>query len=317
MHAPLYPRIKVPQPQQVSETHNSVQKKTPVLQPKSSRLPDSLRNGLANMHTGIQPDMAGKGVVQRQINWVDGGRQYNRNMADPLIQFTDFGITPVILNNIEIPGPGDVSKAITGPAFLIEKTEDNNIKLSVHNEAVNRVGYRMELPSAPPWQKTTSIGNANVRLQNQGFSISDSMIPRSDEKDEEGKYKPDNEAQILIDAHGLPKDATFAKLVEHHENIHLNDLTKILRNTLSPWDRRISMFKEKDMSVTAGNVQEAQEKFYKMIGGTPATKGEEFKHELIKHSNFYHHSKEGSSPQIETTSFANNILRVYWKHPLG
>lgn len=317
MHTSIYPRTKVQQPQQVSAGHDSVQKKTPVLQSKSSGLPASLRSGLEQMHTGVQPHVSGKGVVQRQIDWVEAGRQYNRNMADPLIQFTDFGITPVILNNIEIPGHGDVSKAITGPAFLIEKTEDNNIKLSVHTEAINRVGYRMGLPSAPPWQRITSIGNANVRLQSQGFSISDSMIPRSDEKDEEGKYKPNNGVQILVDAHGMPNDAVFAKLVEHHENIHLNDLTKILRNTLSPWDKRISRFKEKDMSVTAGNVQEAQEKFYKMIGGTPAAKGEEFKRELIEHSNFYHHSKEGSSPQIETTSFANGVLRVYWKHPLS
>ncbi len=342
MHAPRLTRLHIPQLKQVSARPDSAQKNTPVLQPKSSGLPDSLRSGLEQMHTGVQPDVSGEGVVQRKINWTEGPRVKNRNLAIPFLREYDFGVTPVILNGTIIDGYSRINSSdlIKGPAFVFEK--ENGKKggtLRIAREAENRVGYTMELPSDPPWQAQITPGNAYLNLKGMGFKGAEKALLHLDEKDyikkttkspphlTGNKFGEDTEeseepqeklpAQITVDANGMPNSGTFADQVEVHEDHHVEDLKNIRDEILKPWDEFITTAKQKDFSLQAASLEEGEQEFYKNAGATPGDISERFYEELEHRGKSFHKTKEGSKPSIGYASLLNRVLYIGWKHPLG
>src|SRR5947209_18310806 len=77
-------------------------------------------------------------AIQRQLQWVEGGRAKNKNLANSFLRYIDFGITPILLNDLEFPGRD--APTLHAPAFLIEH-KDGHVELSVVAEVLNRVGY--------------------------------------------------------------------------------------------------------------------------------------------------------------------------------
>ncbi len=302
MTSSAYSLIKRPQVSQPP-----VQRKNaPLLQAKSPGLPDSLRGGLENMHAGVQPDISGQGVVQRQVNWAEGLRVHNRNLAIPFLKQYDFGITPAIVNNTTIDGLGivDTVNMLNGPEFNFEKTGKEEGALTVKNEPQNRVSYSMELPSAPPWQSKTTPMTGAFGVKDQFPNVGNALL-RSSLK------------EIDLDAGGDPDSGTFADLVEVHENHHVNDLKKLREKILVPWDTNIREFKNEGRSIHAETYIEAEKEFYKQMGGTPADIGQRFFDRLRYKGNKFHKTEEGSVPRISFASFYNNTLYIAWKHPLG
>ncbi|MBL0911202.1 MAG: hypothetical protein IBJ09_02430 [Bacteroidia bacterium] len=301
MISSAYTLIKRPQASPLSVQRKDV----PLLQAKSTGLPDSLRSGLENMHAGVQPDTS-KGVVQRQVDWAEGVRIKNRNLATPFLKQYDFGITPAIVNTTTIDGLSlvDTSRMLNGPEFHFEKTGKDEGALKVKEEPQNRVSYSMELPSAPPWQ-------ARVKPLHGAFGVKDNF-PNVEKALLSSKLD-----EIDLDAGGDPSSEAFADLVEVHEDHHVEDLKKLRDNILVPWDTRIRKFKEADRSIHAATSKEAETEFYHQIGSTPAEIGQHFFERLRHKGNKFHKTEEGSTPRISFASFYNNTLYIAWKHPLG
>lgn len=338
MISSAYTLIKRPQVNQPP-----VQRKDASLpQAKSTGLPDSLRSGLEKLQSDIQPGTSGKDVVQRKINWTEGPRVKNRNLAIPFLRQYDFGLTPVILNSTTIDGYSgiDSSDLIKGPAFEFEKENGKEGgTLRIAREAENRVGYTMELPSAPPWQSPITPSNAYLNLKGQGFKGVEKALLHLDEKDDirnkdksllhvtekvsekdtEESEEPEEKlpAQITVDANGLPDSGAFANLVEVHEDHHVEDLKNIRDEVLKPWDEFITTAKLKDFSLQAATLEEGKEEFYKNAGATPRDISERFYEELEHRGKSFHKTKEGDKPSIGYASLLNRVLYIGWKHPLG
>lgn len=246
--------------------------------------------------------------LQRSWQWVEGGRAKNRDLTQSFLGFRDFGITPVILNDIEIPG-GDVTTAIHEPPLLVKSLKGGQVEVSIFAEPIQQVGYRMELPADPPWVAMTTVGRAAGFLGQVGFGISDSL-----------RKKGDSDDPVRLEVHGFPNDAKFARLVEVHEDVHVKDLERIVNGILVPWDFKLSQFMEEKRTFTADSLPEAKEMLYKALGGSPKQIGTLFKSTLRDAGLKFHSTKAGGTPTIETTTYIRgnpNVLRIYWAHPLG
>ena len=240
-------------------------------------------------------------MIQRALQWVDGGRTRNKNVAHSFLHFVDFGVTPIILNDQEFPG-GNVRIALQGPAFLISPKE-GHVELSVGAEVINRVGYRMELPSAGPWIAQDTIGRVSTILTTaQHSAISDVFLG-------------DGNTMVQVEARGLPDNATFANRVEQHENFHVNDIREKVNSILVPWDRAMSQFMREGRKIIAETAEKAEEKFYAAVGGTPEQIATKFVGTLRASGNAFHTTAQGKSPWIETYTATANSVTVYWDMP--
>ena len=245
------------------------------------------------------------------------------------MQYIDFGTTPVIMNQQEFPG-GDRSRALIGPAFLIDQKGPSEVEVSVASEPINVVGYRMILPTDPPWTALVPIGNLSVRIGGTtgGSPISDEIVG-------------DGQQQVTLEVKGLPNDARFARLVELHENVHVADLEEQVARILRPWDRAISEFQRQGKKITASTAEEAIQKFYALVGGTPAQVATRFIDTLRDLGLAFHRTARGASPSIDRytvqvgdlqnliedytgphhvhaggPAHPRHIVRVHFKHPM-
>lgn len=245
-------------------------------------------------------------TVQRQISWFEGPRTKNKDMTGPVLNFLDFGITPVIVNTEELPG-GDLTTAFLAPALLINPLDDGRTEVSVFAEVVNIVGYRMELPADPPWQQVTTVEHAHAALGMAGFGISEDLVE-------------DRSEAVTVEAHGLPSDDAFAALVEQHEEHHVDELKIIITEILIPWDHRIATFMSTKRKFVGDSSEEATAALYEAAGGTPREIAVRFNNALRDAGIAFHATHEGGAPNIDSTTFDKrngNVLKVYWNHPLS
>jgi Domain of unknown function (DUF4157) len=243
-------------------------------------------------------------VAQRQLNWHEGARTKVKNLTGPILNFTDFGITPVRVNQTEIP-PGNAAAALLGPAILINHREDGRVEASIAAEPINFVGYRMELPTDPPWIRQTTVAHAHAALgMISAFGISENVAP-------------DRNEAINVEAKGLPSDAGFAALVEQHEEVHVQELIELIQTILTPWDARIAQFMHQGRVFVGDDENAARALLFEALGGTAAQVGQAFTDGLRVRGLAFHQTVPGSSPSVDSTTFKDGTLRVYWKHPMG
>jgi hypothetical protein len=240
---------------------------------------------------------------------MDGARTRDMDLTEPLTAFTDFGVTPTRINVEEFPG-GDATKAISPPEIHVEKALLGLSRAKVFKAPIQVVGYRMRLPKPPPSQKTVATDMVLSALRGHA--------PASVEAELE-QYGKNVKGQTTLLARGLPSDAEFARLVEEHENHHVEEIKDSVRRILAPWDRKIDGYERTGESFTRPSAEGAKQALFSAAGGTPAEVGQRLVDDLKASGTAFHHTKEGSSPTIGQIDVddAGSTLTIYWKHPLS
>jgi hypothetical protein len=248
-------------------------------------------------------------AVQRKIKWHKGPRTKNVNLVNTVTQFLDFGITPLIVNQDEFPGTGNAQTALAGPQFQFIPRGGTKVNLKVQSEPANLIGYRMELPAPAPWQGNVPKAQAASAVE---------MMSKNKLDDKLSHYH-DLSGDTLLKVKGLPNDKQFAKLVEIHEDHHVQEVRDGIKEILEPWDSKIHEFKRKKHTIEGEDQQTAVEGFYSLMGGTPAEIGKEFVDDQANKGNAFHKTAEGSSPLVEDVNVTadGRLLEAYFKHPLG
>jgi hypothetical protein len=259
---------------------------------------------LTNNYIDKQHVVSLRKPIQRKISFTDGPRDKSRNLADTFLKFYDYGTTPVNINGETFPG-GNADEAINPPVLSV-MNENSIYKLNVTGPPTNDIGYSMVLPTDPPWLGRAPISKINVCLRLQDFSIDSSMYD-------------DESSEANVSIKGLPNDERFAGLVEEHEDYHVRDLTKIIREVLMPWDEKITELASEKTTLTGASAEEVKEKLYTHLGGDAKTIGNLIVNELRKRGGAFHKTEEGKSPTIDSTTFSriSNFLNVYLKHPMS
>ncbi|MGH2561830.1 MAG: hypothetical protein ACRDJH_22435, partial [Thermomicrobiales bacterium] len=250
------------------------------------------------------------GKIHRQVQWLGGTRTRNIDLTLPLTVFEDFGITPTVVNAEQFPG-GAEARAISPPTLHVEKAMLGlTSRATVMGEPVNRVGYRMRLPKAPPWQQMAATDMVRSALRGQAPASAEAGLER---------YSQNARDQTLLKAKGLPTDGAFADLVEEHEDHHVDEIQEGVDRVLRPWDTKIKAFKDDNTSFTRTSPDAAKEALYRGAGGTPAEVGQRLVDDFRSHGDAFHKTREGSSPTIEQVDIddATSTLTIHWKHPLG
>jgi len=245
-------------------------------------------------------------VVQREVRWAEGRRTKNINLGDSVTKFVDFGVTPANVNAHEFPG-GKAEAAVAPPDFSFASSLVGT-KLTVRSPPLNVVGYRMELPTAPPWTGTMESAKVHDKINAQANADFDELAPYTDRA-----------GTTTVHVHGLPNDAGFADLVETHENHHVEDVRGTKQRRLDPWDHRIQEFGAEGRSIWGISEESAKTKFYREVGGTPAEMGTAYKNELGELGRAFHKTGPGGSPKVArvTTVPDCSALTVYLRHPMG
>lgn len=248
-------------------------------------------------------------AIQRKIKWHKGPRTKNINLFNSVTQFLDFGVTPLIVNHDEFPGTGNAQTALAGPQFQFIPRGGTKVNLKVQSEPTNVVGYRMELPAPSPWQGNISKLHAASAVE---------LLSEGEFEDKLTHYRQGS-GTTLLKVKGLPSDKKFAKLVEVHEDHHVQEVRDGIKEVLEPWDDKIHEFKRKGHTIEGADQQTAVEGFYALMGGTPAEIGQKFVDAQAEKGNDFHKTAEGSSPVVEDvqTTPTAETLEVYLRHPLG
>lgn len=251
---------------------------------------------------------SGEPVAQRMINWMEPQISHVKDLVDTVLAFTDFGVTPAIINGVEIPG-GDASNAIFGPTFQFRDTAEG-VELSVQSEAINMVGYRVELPTHPPWERMVPYDQARSAIEMLQGQLTGDPAPA------------DTSTVITLRVHGLPNDNTFAQLVDQHEDYHVREVRAIIGAILGPWDERIRRFEAEHRTVAGTDREDAKTKFYATVGGTPAEISTQIVARLKASGLAFHATPVGGSPTIARAVYSKPLfgkkrIDVYFRHPAG
>ena len=272
-----------------------------------ARLHQAIGNqAVARLHGARRPVVAP--AVQRAIVWNDGPRAKVLNQVGPL-WFRDHGTTPATINASEFPG-GDPATVLVGPQLAIAPGGAGTARVTVTAEPTNTVGYRMELPTTPPWWVKKSKAEAASALgMVGGDEISAGLTEFSN--------KP---GDVVVEAKGLPDDAGFATKVETHENHHVEEIRTTVNDILRPWDSQITAFRVGGQAVEARAGQNPAAEFYRAVGGTPAEIGSRMVADFELRGKAFHATKEGGPATIERYDLPgiwHKSLRFWWRHPTG
>jgi hypothetical protein len=243
-------------------------------------------------------------VIQRRITWGATTEEQTYNLAAPVFFESDFGTTPTIINDTEVEEENSTT-IIPAPTVAYD---DKTRSATITAEPVINIHCHMQLPVDPPWQRLTTITNARSFLA-------------GDWPDTSGVELEDEDA-ARVDAHGLPDDANFARLVKKHENHHVEETAEVAGDILAPWDSAIGTMMKTGRTFTGTDEIDAKNKLYAAAGGTPGEIGTQFFNALKKAGVDFHHTPEGASPVFDKTRTrftqgAPHVIDVYWKHPLA
>jgi hypothetical protein len=243
------------------------------------------------------------------VEWIGGAQIRDMDLIKPLTQFLDFGNTPSVINAAEFPG-GDETKAVFGPEVDVTPAMLGLSRATVTSEVINLVGYKMHLPSNPPWQETVNTEMVLSALSGYAPKSYDAALKQ---------YGQNVAGDTQLRARGHPSDQQFANLVEVHENHHVQELKDGIRAILLPWDQKLTAFKATNESFTRTSPDAAKAALFKAAGGTPAEIGQKLVNYLRGRGDAFHHTGEGGPPTIDQVDIdePGSRLTFYWKHPMG
>jgi hypothetical protein len=244
--------------------------------------------------------------VQRTVRWQEGVRQRNINLVGTVTNFDDFGITPAVVNGHEFPGGAAAANTVISGATLAQTPNPNgSTTVSVTAEADNTVSYRMALPAAPPWH-----GSA------PGNQIA-SSVGTFPEAFTRARATPGN---VDFRVAGEPNDRQFSRLVERHEDHHVQEVKDARDEILVPWDRQIGEFVSSGRTFDAQAGENPVAAFYTLVGGTPAEIGQRLVDQFEAKGTAYHGAPEGGAPRIvdvQPASLLRRRLTITYRHPLA
>lgn len=242
--------------------------------------------------------------LQRLVQWVDGQRPKTRDLTRSVTDFEDFGVTPPMVNGVVVDDQNK-EQVVHGPVFSVGPDGGGGVRLRVGRESINRVGYRMELPTSPPWKASVPgpvAGNIEM-LGNLGFALDD--------------FK--QRAAFDLTVKGRPSDSKFAAGVEVHEDVHVEDHRGAFNDILGPWDQMIATAKGMSATFTGADRSAAEKAFYASMGGTPAEIGKRLKKETDDLGAKFHATPGGRQANLEETepNKKRDAITVYFRHPKG
>jgi hypothetical protein len=219
----------------------------------------------------------------------------------------DYGTTTYVINGREFPGAATPG-AVNGPTLSMAPGNTvGSTQVSVQQEAMNDVGYRMELPTPAPWI-VDGVPGMQIASSLRGRCPSDLSTV-------------DNDTAISFRVAGLPNDRKFAKLVENHEDRHVRDAKGAYDDILGTWDRQINVFKNSG-GFEARPSENPTDAFYAVVGGTPDQISQRLSDELKDRGDAFHATPDGGTPTLTAElpskgRFGSKPLTIYCHHPLG
>ncbi len=244
--------------------------------------------------------------MQRTVRWQEAPRQRNINLVGTVTNYDDFGITPAVVNGHEFPGGAVAANTvITGATLAQTPNPDGSTTVRVSAEADNTVSYRMALPAAPPWH-----GSA------PGDQIA-SSVGAFEEAFTRARATPGN---VDFRVAGEPNDARFSRLVEEHEDHHVQEVKDARDEILVAWDRQIAEFMRSGRTFDAQPGENPITAFYTVVGGTPAEIGQRLVDAFEAKGTAYHRTSAGGPPQVVNVQPAGLLRRrltITYRHPLG
>jgi hypothetical protein len=297
-----------------------------VVQQRAGRVRNPFGSGVAIVHEAAleaeaeqsgrraaaagSPPAHARHPIQRSI--VDGMSREVRslNLADSLLRGTDFGTTPVTLNNMTFPG-GQPTQAVAEPLWHTENLDGGRVRVRLASEPAQHISARVLLPRTTAWTGSEQLTRLAQRIEGmrEGFVISEDFIGTS------------GTSNASVEVHGLPDDARFAAMVRDHEYVHIRDLRAIIQAILVPWDTRMHNAFVARTTVEGASAAEAKAAFYAQMAGTPAEIGQAFYDELRRRGGVFHQTALGGPPRIarivpERSRWLKSItVKVYYRHP--
>ncbi|MGH2718857.1 MAG: hypothetical protein ACRDJU_09790 [Actinomycetota bacterium] len=249
-------------------------------------------------------------VVQRQVAWHDGARAHTSSMLNAIVALTPFGITPSIVNQEEFPG-GNSAGALFGPTIQVEDSFVGKKAKVVGQDVINVVGYRMELPVAPPWQgpvDSPTVASAIGFHTEQGRTFAAEQQPYSN-----------HQGNTNLIVQGLPSNQTFSRLVEDHEDHHVDEVRATAGRYLVPWDARLADMRRTGETTWGLDGPSATANLYRKAGGTPAAIGTKLESEFRRLGDAFHETQEGKPPTVTSVGTKGDCssITLFLKHPLG
>jgi hypothetical protein len=233
-------------------------------------------------------------VVQRQILAQSGFVRHLDLGANQAVYNAQNGFTPPMINTTRYASgdPDTWAAAALNRPTLAVRQDGETYKASVAAVPTNHVGYRQDLPAAPPWSTPTVAVDARRR----GFLAID---------------PPDHVTHAKLEVTGNPNADALAGQVERHENYHARDIERRRDQIIKPWDTFLMNALKTGREFSGADAVTAQANLWAAAGGTPDQIAERLVTAWNDDSNTYHHSADGrtfTNPRYDANT--NTIVIV-------
>lgn len=227
-----------------------------------------------------------KGPIQRQM-LKQTGVVKNKHLAKQYVEFNNsLGYTPPHLNNLIVqPSTSalEFTAALKPPTVAVNQLSEKEFAATVTDVPTNYVGYMMYLPMPGPW-----IAHATDIPKTIGFLGLDKTLGLEEVN------------QLNVRITGLKgNDQTLEQQVKKHEEVHAEDIIRLINNIFVPWDQKLTKAKEEQTAYVGATAEEARSKLYEAVGGTPEEIATKFFVAAENASREFHKSEKGKTNPLQ------------------
>lgn len=249
--------------------------------------------GIANQIMRIPTNIK---VIQRDARFDRGKTHYSYNIARNALNTKDFrvGYTPPLMNGKVILSGTEARAAINEPS-LKGVSKGSGRETWVDSVPLNVVSYSMTLPYKVRryWGTRTKKDNVISLLNLHG------LTPPAGLNRFKGRWP-----NTWFHVEGIPNSAAYFQAVKAHEWNHVKGHRRVFQRVLVPWDRNLQSLKRSGNSFRGRTEEEATNKLYKRVGGTPGQIAEKL-FEKWRDAAFTLHSKDNN------TTFRDPHANIY------
>ena len=210
--------------------------------------------------------------IQRSAIWAPGKINENVNLADYALKEGTKLSCFEVLNSAPLKNSQQAANSVIPPTVKVAKIgKDWTARISAVNYNIG--SYIENVATKGPWKRT----DAKYKVKFYYRTL----------------HACGSKGKTTFSVKGLPNDNAVYKSTRKHEDHHAKDHEAAFKNTIVPWDKRLTRAMKTKTVFKASTAGKAKQKLWKAMKGTPKQIGAQFHALCDKKGQAFHNTSKG------------------------
>ena len=223
-------------------------------------------------------------VIQRVANFAAGAVHEVNNLATAILNGTEVGFTPPMLNGSIVLSTANTRAALTKPKCAFSSAASGGVDAEVSNVPTNTGSFDEKVLAAGPW--TTTAPKAAIGARFPALTACTGA------------------GNSTLQAVGKPNDAHMFAANRRHEDHHATDHKTAFNGSIVPWDTKLTAALAAGTKFNGPTEAAAEAALLAAMGGTPDQVADAYFNEAVRLNNVFHGTPAGG-PVTEESPTAN------------